>query len=123
MMVPCFCHLSDFSDLEKAPSKLLYFAVQLKPWKSQGSEEEVARLHVKPLRAAAALTLERPRRAYHRDATFADKDAQELHAMSAAHMELRPFKDGAFSTRRTLLDSVAQAAPDVAPAAIQVSDW
>ena len=94
--------------------------MQIRAWHSQGSEEEVARLHVKPMRAAAALTLERPRRAYQRDATFADKDAQELHAMSAAHMELRPFKDGTFGTRRTLLDHAAQAAPAVQPAAVQI---
>jgi hypothetical protein len=93
--------------------------VQFKPWVSQGSEAEMAAEAIVATRAACALTLERPRRAFCRETVFADKDAQEIHAMSSAHMELRPYKDADYSIRRALLDAPVQAAAATADAAVQ----
>ena len=62
------------------------------------------------LREPIEITLERPRAAFARpNINFVDKDAQEIHAMSASHMELRPFKDTSFDLQRRLMDSGAQA--------------
>jgi hypothetical protein len=88
---------------------VLASAVQIKPWISLGSEKEVADLTVRPTRELAAAVLERPRRFFNREVMFTDKDSQEIHAMSSAHMELRPFKDSAFGGMRRLVHQTVQA--------------
>ena len=80
----------------------------------------MAALTVRRTRDAAAVSLERPRRAFAREAAFTDKDAQEVHAMSSAHMELRPFKDAAYGAARRLLSVDVQAAVATAERPVQV---
>jgi hypothetical protein len=43
--------------------------------------------------------------------------------MNATHMEARPYKDAAFCVHRWLLDAGAQAAPEVAEAAVQACNF
>ena len=100
---------------------LIAACLQIKAWVSQGSEPDVEALTVQPTRDPIVMTLERPRRVFQRDIAFTDKDAQEVHAMSSAHMELRPFKDTNYSLHRQQLHCATQAAPSVAEASAQVS--
>lgn len=96
-------------------------ALQIKPWPSRGSEAEVDLMQLRPLREPIVMTLERPRAAFARpNINFVDKDAQEIHAMSASHMELRPFKDPAFELQRRLADRGVQAVPQQSHSAVQV---
>lgn len=95
--------------------------LQIKPWPSRGSEAEVDLMQLQPLREPIVMTLERPRAAFARpNINFVDKDAQEIHAMSASHMELRPYKDPAFELQRRLADRGAQAVPQQAHCGVQV---
>lgn len=95
--------------------------LQIKPWNSRGSEAEVDLMQLRPLREPIVMTLERPRAAFARpNINFVDKDAQEIHAMSASHMELRPYKDPAFELQRRLADRGVQAVPQQAHSDVQV---
>eukprot|EP00892_Ulva_mutabilis_P003077 jgi/Ulvmu1/12770/UM096_0012.1 len=96
--------------------------IKIKPWPSLGSEAEVDLLQLRPLRETIVMTLERPRAAFARpNINFVDKDAQEIHAMSASHMELRPYKDPAFELQRRLADRGVQAVPQQEHCGVQAT--
>jgi hypothetical protein len=95
--------------------------VQIKPWKSSGSEVEVDALTTTATRESVVMTFERPREACARpNCIFVDKDAQEIHAMSSSHMDARPFKDPNYELQKVLLDTWIQAVPEVHAQAVQV---